>query len=390
MAGVALVLTWVAVLFKAPGAWRAKGAPARRALWVALFALALGWTMRVPRGYHALDEHLGVPNLAQPVGDGLALATGCAILGMLLYQSNDAVTAGRKLRFRVAALVAAVGVMVAMFTLAGADAETNDFVARYSPERWYLVYSLAYLAYLGYVFVDLGRLCGRYSREVHRRFLRWGLRLIQVSAVLGLTYVLLRGGYLVGVRAGYSGRLHAYGAVSRVLVATLSLFAVVGASLPAAGPRVQAYRAHRQLRPLWKAMHQATPGIALTPPASQARELISFRDLRFRLHSRILEIRDGRLALRRYFRRDVAERARRKAREQGMTPQEETVTVEAATLAAAIEDKAHGRLAPDRPIAEPVPAGGADLADEVSFLRKVTRAYRRSRVVQESVQRDRP
>ena len=126
MADCVLVLTWCAVLCKAPGAWRRSAPPARRALWVALLALALGWTLRVPPGYRAFDERLGVANLAQPVGDALALATGCAILGMLLYNAHDPATAGRKLRVLIAVLAAAALVMGISFSLAGADVEAGS------------------------------------------------------------------------------------------------------------------------------------------------------------------------------------------------------------------------------------------------------------------------
>lgn len=390
MTTVVLVVTWAVVLFKAPGVWRGRTTTSsRRALWTAFFTLALGWSVRVPKVYEAIDRSLGVPNLSQPLLDSLALATGCAVLGMLLYQSNDPAAAARKLRIRVAGLAAAVAVMALTFFYGHADVEASEnFVSYYAARRFLLPYYLSYLVYLAYVFADLARLCRRYARLAAGRYLRLGLRLLEVAGVLGLVYVLLRVGYLVGARAGYGRYLHAYQPVSDLLVATLSLFAVLGASLPTAASRIETYRALRQLYPLWQALYRATPGIALAAPASRARELLSVADLRFRLHSRIIEIRDGRLALRRYFRRDVALRARRMARQAGATPQEEIAIVEAATLSAAVEDKAAGREEPQDVIPEPVAPGGADLAGEITFLRQVTRAFNRSRVVRESARHD--
>ncbi len=390
MAQVALILAWVAVLSKARSSWRSPAAPARRALWLALLALALGWTLRVPAGYRALDVATATPNLAQLVGDGLALATGCAILGMLLYQSTgDSAAAGRRLRARVGALVVVLAVMAISFSVGDTGVETtSNFVAYHSAQGFYVVYSLAYLTYLAYVFVDLFLLCRRYAAASERRPLRVGLRLIEGAGACGVLYVVLRASYLTGVHEGRVNQLRAYEPISRVLVATLSLLAIVGASLPALGSRIESYRAYRQLRPLWAGLNRATPGIALEAPESRLRELLGLRDLRFRLQSRIIEIRDGRLALRRYFRRDVAARAQRAARRSGMSPPEEIVTVEAATLAAAVDDKVNHRPPPAQAVAEPVAPGGADLEGELSFLRRVTRAYIRSRVVRESARHD--
>lgn len=388
MAEVVLVLTWAAVLLMGRGAWGVSATPARRALWVALLALALGWTLRVPADYRGFDALLEVPNVAQPIGDGLALATGCAILAMLLYQSHERAAATRKLRLRVAALVVALVVIGIAFAQGHPGDETNTFVTRYGTHAFFLAYSSAYLGYLAYVFSDLTRLCHRYAGLSDRRFLKVGLRLIEAAGVLGLCYVALRAAYLISDYQGDANHFGAYEPLSKLVVATLTLLAVVGAVLPAIATRLAIYRSYRQLHPLWKALYRATPGIALAPPPSKVRELLSFRDLRFRLNSRIIEIRDGRLALRRYFRRDVAARAERIARQRGLTGAEQVATVEAATLAAAVDDKLLGRPAPVDPAPEPVAPGGADLAGEVTFLRRVTRAYTRSRVVRETVSRD--
>ena len=385
MADCVLVLTWCAVLCKAPGAWRRSAPPARRALWVALLALALGWTLRVPPGYRAFDERLGVANLAQPVGDALALATGCAILGMLLYNAHDPATAGRKLRVLIAVLAAAALVMGISFSLAGADVEADSFVAAYGGRASMIPYWLAYLGFAGYVFVNLTRVCGRYAQSTGRRFLRLGLRLIQGAGVLGLLYVLLRVTYLVATWCGLAGRLGAYGPVSTTIVALTSLVAVIGATLPAVGGRWELHRAYRQLHPLWAALYRAVPGIALTPPPSRLRELASLSDLEFRLLGRVVEIRDARLALKAHFRADVADRAHRLARQHRLEGDDLAATVEAATLAAAVADKTQGRAASTIPATDPAP-GGASLDGELLWLRKVSRAFAQSPLVRESAQ----
>src|SRR4051812_41820347 len=125
MALIAAALAWVAVLVRAPGTWRSAGTPARRALWLALLFLALGWTLRVPAGYRWFDETTGVGNLAQAVGDGFALATACAILGMLIFQTSSAEIATRRVLVRVGVLAFVVAAMGAAFAAAPLDQETT-------------------------------------------------------------------------------------------------------------------------------------------------------------------------------------------------------------------------------------------------------------------------
>ena len=384
MAVVALALTWVAVLSRARGAWRKDAPPARRALWVALFALALGWTLRVPAGYGGLDALARVPNLAQLAGDALALTTACAILAMLLHQTHEARQARHKLQTRIGVFAVAVLAMIVTFWLAPVDEETAEFFERYASEPYVWGYALAYLGFVGYAFVDLARLCGRYARLSSRRFLKIGMRLLQASGVVGLCYVLLRVGYLSAVQIGWGPRLSAYDQVSDALIAVTGVLVVLGAVLPAMGRTLEIYRANRDLYPLWKALWRATPGIALLPPPSRLRELLDLRELRFRLRSRVIEIRDGRLALRRHFRRDVAERAHRLARQEHLSGEDEAAAVEAATLAVAAREKAMGR--PGRPVATDPTPGGNDLASELSWLRKVAHAFTRSSTVRESVE----
>ena len=375
MAEVAVAVAWLAVVLRAPGTWRSTGSPARRALWLALLSLALGWTLRVPAGYHALDNLTGVANLSQLIGDGFALGTGCAILAMLIFQTNDREGADRKVVLRVVALILVLVAMAVSFAAARFGEETTEFVTRYRTEPLFFAYSLPYLGLLSYVFFDLTRLCRRYAQLSDRRYLKTGMRLIQAAGALGILYVVLRVGYLVAVQAGAAG-LGVYEPVSKLVVAVLSVLAIVGAVLPAAGPRVEAYRAHRELYPLWSELHRATPSIALDRPTSSARDRLRLRDLSFRLHRRVIEIRDGQLALRPYLRRDVAEAARRRGQQQQLAGEELAASVEAATLVAAIDDKSSGR--PEVPRSATVQApGGAKLSDEVSWLRKVAHSFQR-------------
>jgi hypothetical protein len=377
MAVVAAALAWIAVAVRAPGTWRSSGSPARRALWVALLSLALGWTLRIPANYRTLDEATGVGNLAQVVGDSLALATACAILAMLIFQTSPADTGARRVLLRAGLLGVVLVAMGITFALAPLNQETAEFVTTYRTRPAFLAYELPYLVFLSYAFYDLARLCRRYAQLSDRRYLKAGMRLIQVAGGLGILYVALRIAYLVAVQAAPSVDLTAYEPVSKLLVAVLSILAIIGAVLPAAGPRVEDYRAHRELYPLWSAMHEAEPAIALEAPQSPTRDRFRVRDLRFRLHRRVIEIRDGQLALRPYRQPDAALTARRRGQQRQLVGEDLEAAVEAATLAAAVEDKAAGQ--PALPLTSTTPSpGGSRLSEEVSWLRKVSRNFRPS------------
>jgi hypothetical protein len=173
---------------------------------------------------------------------------------------------------------------------------------------------------------------------------------------------------------------------SSVLAATTVGFVAAGATLSAWSPavssvlgRVRAYRAYRRIEPLWTALRAAVPGIALDP----GRELAGGTE--FALYRRVIEIRDGHLALRAHFDPDLPARAEAEARRAGVREADIAATVEAVTLAAAIEAGREGRrferekAAPGR-LADS--EKDADVAAEAAWLVQVSRAWRRDAVVE--------
>lgn len=189
------------------------------------------------------------------------MATGCAILGMLLFQTNERPAAERKLRLRLAALLAAVLAMSVAFAVAPVDRETVDFAETYSSDDFYLGYNLPYLGLLALTIADLTRLCRRYAQISTRPFLTIGMRLIAVAGRLGIGYVLLRPAYVVSVRAGEGDSFGEYEVVSNLLVAAVTVLAVAGATLPALGPAVASYVTLRRFYPLWRDLYRSNPGM---------------------------------------------------------------------------------------------------------------------------------
>ncbi|SEC09395.1 hypothetical protein SAMN04489727_2534 [Amycolatopsis tolypomycina] len=174
---------------------------------------------------------------------------------------------------------------------------------------------------------------------------------------------------------------------SSVLAAVTVGCVAAGATLSAWSPavasligRVRAYRAYRRIEPLWTALRTAVPGIALDP----GRELAGGAE--FALYRRVIEIRDGHLALRAHFDPDLPPRAEAAARRAGVPEAHLAATVEAVTLAAAIEAGRTGRRFERAPEREAEQDKDADVTAEAAWLVEVSRAWRHRDALVERVQ----
>ena len=213
-------------------------------------------------------------------------------------------------------------------------------------------------------------------------------------------------------------------AVQDGIVAGPMALLVLGSTMPSWGPRVGVsalcrwvtqYRAYLRLYPLWRDLVLVAPEVVLLPPTSRMRDAFVARDLRFRLHRRVVEIWDGRLALAPYVEPRVVAFAKARCGSGGLTGQAAAAAVEAAVLAAAVRAKrraappaggpptwdivtgpAGGVRAHDPAsgatavtaigLAEPVMGGpDADVDRDASFLVEVARGFRRSPVVRDTL-----
>jgi hypothetical protein len=181
--------------------------------------------------------------------------------------------------------------------------------------------------------------------------------------------------------------------ISTALAGTAAILVTVGATIPAWGPplarfhdRLSQWRAHRRLRPLWADLAAMTPDIALSPVASGLAAL-GLRDAGIQLYRRVIEIYDGRMALRPYLDSAVAEHTRGLADDAGLVGTDRDAVVEATRLAAGIEAMKRGMQAVDEDDSVPPSPGGTSLSDEAAWLITVTRAYRRSPVVRDALRR---
>lgn len=138
---------------------------------------------------------------------------------------------------------------------------------------------------------------------------------------------------------------------------------------------IRSYRSYLRLRPLWWALYQASPDIALDPPRSRPRDLIPPRDPHYSLYRRVIEIRDGQMMLRTSLSLADFSRVARSLElpEDPTSPLGEALQVRA-VLSRPAEERAEQADASD---ASDVPARPPyeDFRDEVEWLTKVASSF---------------
>ncbi len=376
-------LIWATVVLKVRDLRRSPDNLALRSLWLSYLMLAVALTIFQPQVYVAINHAAGVPNLAEVLARSLVLIAGCAAQSMLLYLTHSRPSADVHLRHRIRILVPALVAMGLLFALAPVDQETQRFTSTYAGDPYVTGYLAVFLCYLAFALIDVIRLCWRYAPLADRELLGMGLRIVATGCGLGLAYIAHKGIYL-GIRAaGGSASTEAEATVARLLALAGLTLIIVGTTLPAWGPRLRplalhrwfrAYIAHQRLYPLWSALYRSTPEIALDPPRSRLRDALDVRDIDFRLYRRVIEIRDGRLALRPYLCPDVRAGVAPELASSRLDAVDELAAVEARAVTEALRAKREGRpgQAGVRPDA---PTGSADLYGEVAWREKVARSF---------------
>jgi hypothetical protein len=375
---VAAVLLWLAVIYESVSLTQQRSNRARRALLLTLVALALAATFFAPSVYVATQDLTGVPNLADLIARCAVLLASFGAQSLLLHLTQEPIAAIRMSRRRAVALASTMVLLVVLFMLApvhvtGTLRLTSDFGG--SP--WVIGYLVVFAGYLGIALVDVLRGGLRYAPKAGTP-ISMALRLIAIGCGFGLLYVAEKIGYLIAVLLGSSPSAAVESSVARMLAVVGGLFVLVGSLVPALYPawrrtvhRVSAYRAHRELHPLWSALRELHPEIALDPASSDFRDRLRVRDLDFRLYRRIIEIRDGRLALRPFLDADVARRSREDALRRGLTGNDVEAAVEAGVLAAGIEN-ARKKRQPATVLAASQD-GGKDFMSEVEWWLQIVR-----------------
>ncbi|MCH0543185.1 hypothetical protein I3F58_27260 [Streptomyces sp. MUM 203J] len=357
-------------LFQARRNWRDS---AYRTLVITLVLQCLTFTMgAVAMGGGSL---LGIGNLAILVMHLAAVAFCVSAQIILLRWAAAEEEARRRTRYWVITGIALDVLLAALFLLAdGPGRAASDFDTG-SGQPLVLTYLLVFIVSQAVPCVTIFRQCGPYARMTDKAELRQALRLLSVAAVILFLYCTARTVNILTSAAGIDigGWKLASNIFSAAGIALLSL----SLTRPSWGSPVvkllewsDSYRAYRALYPLWRDLYESSPDIVLEPPGASVSDV---SDLDYRLHRRVIEIRDGWRDLRPYIDRTGGA-------PEGAGPAAGEESRQAFTEAARIRQALHAKrtgTAPD----DSRDAGGFEdrdtdnFAAEVAWLTQVASAY---------------
>ncbi|MCC5036076.1 hypothetical protein DMH02_023455 [Streptomyces sp. WAC 00631] len=344
-----------------------------RTLMVTLLLQCLTFTMgAVAMGS---DSFLGVGNLAILVMHVSAVAFCVSAQIILLRWATDAEEAVWKTRFWLVAGIALNALLIALFFVAdGPGRPASDFNTG-SGRPLVLTYLLFFIVSQAIPCVTIFRQCGRYARMTDNDSLRQALRMLRVAAVVLFLYCLARTVNILTAAAGVD--IGVWQLASNIFSAAGILVLSLSLTIPSWGGSVaklvewaRSYRSYRVLYPLWRDLYESSPDIVLEPSGAA-----SVSDLNYRLHRRVVEIRDGWRDLRPYI-----DRTSNGAGGAGSGASEESrqAYAEAAQIRQALQAKRTGTVPDDNKDAGDFEDRDTDnFGAEIVWLTKVASAYRR-------------
>ncbi len=381
--------TWGYILAAAhTPAWHSRH-PAQRAYRTSLTCFGFYSTLTLPPVYTAIDQVVRVPNLTRLLSDSLIVFS---LWRLQPWVTHFAANHGHPEQFLTSrkvmlGMIASMAILFAQASRAGLPRSTlDDFTTRCGGTSGILTYTA--VGY-GYSALALARViavavpAAQHEELVDDPILRLRTRLGISGCAIGIAYcfheilrVALRRLALPypppGPRVVHNTLAGLYGTM------------ITAATLAPLQPAFH-YLAHWRLYPLWHALYQASPGIARWPAPSAFADALPRHHvgaIRFRLRRRVAEIWDGIATLRIYRDARVAEQARRRCRDAGITGDEAEAVVEATVLATAI--RAKGRRQPAaQPYPVPIAHGGRTLDAQAAYLARVARALQKSPIVAE-------
>jgi hypothetical protein len=369
---------------------RNPGSPFLRVVCVALALATISALAGIPVVLTFLETTTGIPAIWVI---GPLVATCAAIQASVLLWSTSLRDARRRILIRVAPYGTAITVMIVLVRLARGHITASDMVENQKdPEPLWGVTPylrdavLVYLAAMTFAFADTALHFIRSAKLVDRHWMRRGLLTLATGSMTFLLYLLTMAAFFVALRFGVSLPALHDGSVLAAAIGALILG--VGTALPVLGPRWDRMLAYRRLGPLWLAVRQATPTVVLEPLWSARIDAWNPWHLDYRLYRRVIEIRDGALALRHYFDPDVAVRVRRLAAIAELPAALVDTTIEAAQLSSAIQARVAGHKPDGQSWRPPSVGSGGDLDAELASLVPLARAFTASPIVKTAARDD--
>ncbi|MBC3192747.1 hypothetical protein H7X46_16910 [Pseudonocardia sp. C8] len=336
-------------------------------------------------------------------GAGRLLSNCCTLLAafafseMLGYLHGSAgapAAAGR--RRRVGLLLVVLAVLVVTFFL-GRTPTGPVALFDYRGDLALTTYVVVYAAYLGLTLVRMLALAVRAVGRTRRR-LRIGMAVLAAGCALGLVYAAGRVYTAVTAYAGlgpdgadrYCGgpfeTAHCTLAVGLPALSVALIVVGIGIPLLLGAPGelrrwIADVRLAHELRPLWRALCDALPQIALTSPGAVDGRVPRYA-ASLRLYRRTVEVRDGALLLEPYRSPGDTREHRLRAARAGLSGERADAAVEAADLATALDRYRGAATLPDGPPPDrqaPDP-GADDTRAEAQRLARVSAAFARREI----------
>jgi hypothetical protein len=364
--------------------------PERLAVWLMFLAFALTFTVGSSPLRRHLDGFGGIKEFSTWLAQSLVVTYSVAALALLQLWNYERTQALRRIAVSTGAVGAVLVSMAVLFFLSNrVHAGDHAFVHWYASSAYFDAYLIIYLLTFGATNIEIARLCLRFARLMTVSWLRTGLRATALGALISLVYVADRLTDLVVAHFGVN--LAAWDPLPEAGASIGSMLIMLGMTMHMWGPsasglakRYRRLRAYRKLRPLWKALYTRDPGIALDIPSfglARWRSIaLLLRDLDYRVSRRVIEVRDGVLALRPYIDEDIVRTAREGAVRVGVPADELEAAVEAAEISAALDRSEEAEVQRDAS-AVPVVMNTApeDLDAELTWLSTVAKYFKAAR-----------
>ncbi|MGH3722666.1 MAG: MAB_1171c family putative transporter [Mycobacterium sp.] len=354
---VAAVFSFGAVLVVAAAMLRSRvRPPASVALLMSFLFKGIAVTLATPPVYEKFDSLTGVHNMGRLVlnlSGGMAW-TACVLI-VITFWGESGPRAVQRTRVWVGMAVAIGGALILCWIVAPPSELPPDFYSAHGAKPAWVLYMLIYLITYGLGALLIIVKCLQYARFHDVAWLRRSMLLTAAGATMCLLFCIMRAhSAIYGMITNDSYSWQRLAPLAATVGQILIVIGLAGPSfsllVSSARQRIQTYRSHRQLEPLWTALYEGNTQIALAPPKA------AVGDHNYRLYRRIVEIRDGLSAIRPYLAEDSS------------------TTSAARQIHAAIEQQ---RMAPqnDKSSATKIIGEhpGADRKEELSWLLDVAR-----------------
>jgi hypothetical protein len=353
--------------------------PALLAFLSNLALATMAFTMAALQLVNYVDQWLGIPDVTALIAHILALASNTASLVVVILWMKGPDGARSRIRAWLVAVSLITAVEITLFVVGSSGSESKSFWIDNATHPLGAVYIALYLLVLEVVRLAIFRLCWSYSLVATDPWLRRGLRTAALGSATLLIYGPARGVTLLPIQIN-----RVAWEIGLTVCMTSGVFLLLlGLVAPSWGPYLSDFRrwtrdisSYRALYPLWSDICQAVPDVVLHPSASPLRDQLILRDVNYRLYRRVIEIRDGWLALRSYLNPQIALEAAGQGELANEDPQ---VALGVTHIRSALRAYAEGEAISDNPGNEvPRLPDTEDFVGEIDWLVRLAKAYVRS------------